>query len=210
VDLPNPAVVVIDMHRGSCEAPGTVFVPRSSTIMAPLQKLLREARSINVPVIFVNYQARSKGSDAKNPFWTNGEIGKLYPRVGEQTEGSFWAEVMPELEPVRSDFYVNTKRRYSSFYGTDFDLLLRNLNVLTVIFTGVLTEICVLCSAFEAFNRDYRVVVVRDCTAGRDPEIESSVLDRIIALEVGWVRNSGEIISSLHQTTTNKEKEDRS
>jgi nicotinamidase-related amidase len=204
VDIVNPGVVVIDMHRGSCEAPGTVFVPRSSIIIKPLQRFLRDARALSFPVIFVNYQGRTGGSDARNPFWMGGEIGKLYPNVGEQTEGSRWAEVMPDLEPMETDLFVNTKRRYSAFYGTDLELLLRNLRVETVILTGVLTEICVLCSAFEAFNRDYGVVVLRDCTAGRDPEIEACVLDRIIALEVGWVMTSGEVISSLGQVIEKK------
>ncbi len=193
----KPSVVVIDMHRGSCESPGTVFVPRSSLTLKPLQHLLREARSRKVPVVFVNYQSRPGGADTRNPFWMSGGVGNLYPRVGEQVEGARWAEIMPELEPGDGDFYVNTKRRYSAFYGTDLELLLRNLQVETVILTGVMTEICVLCSAFEAFNRDYRVVVVRDCTAGRDPETETCVLDRIIGLELGWVMSSNEVIRGL-------------
>jgi len=76
-------------------------------------------------------------------------------------------------------------------------LAAEDLKVETVVLTGVMTEICILCSAFEAFNRDYRVVVVKDCTAGRDPETEACVLQRIIALEVGWVLTSEEVIQSF-------------
>ena len=199
--LPNPSIVVIDMHRGSCEAPGTVFVPRASLIMKPLGELLAAARSRKIPVIFVNYQTRQGGIDARNPFWLSGNIGNLYPNVQEQTEGSRWAEIMPELEPGKTDSCVNTKRRYSAFYGTDLDLLLKNLEVETVILTGVMTEICVLCSAFEAFNRDYRVVVVKDCTAGRDLQTEVCVLERIISLEVGWVLTSEELVARFQSLT---------
>ncbi len=199
--IPNPSIVVIDMHRGSCEAPGTVFVPRSSLILKPLHRLLMAARSKQIPVIFVNYQTRPEGPDARSPFWMSGGLGHLYPNVAQQTEGSRWAEVMPDLEPRKTDLYVNTKRRYSAFYGTDLDLLLRNLRVETVILTGVMTEICVVCSAFEAFNRDYRVVVVKDCTAGRDPETEVCVLERIIGLEVGWVLSSEELIARFQHLT---------
>ena len=110
---------------------------------------------------------------------------------------------MPDLEPSQGDYHVNTKRRYSAFFGTDLDLLLKNLKVETVVLTGVMTEICVLCSAFEAFNRDYRVVVVKDCTAGRDPETEACVLQRIIALEVGWVLTSEEVIQSFGKPPMN-------
>ena len=199
--LPNPSVVVIDMHRGSCEAPGTVFVPRSSLILKPLQRLLNVARSKQIPVIFVNYQSRPGGPDARSPFWMSGRLGGLYPNVAQQIEGSRWAEVMPDLEPGSTDYYINTKRRYSAFYGTDLDLLLKNLKVETVILTGVMTEICVLCSAFEAFNRDYRVIVVKDCTAGRDLQTEVCVLERIISLEVGWVLTSEELVARFQSLT---------
>lgn len=201
--IPNPAIVVIDMHRGSCEPPGTVFVQRSSLVLKPLQKLLRVARTKQIPVIFVNYQTRPGGPDARNPFWMSGGLGNLYPTVHLQTEGSRWAEVMPDLEPSQGDYHVNTKRRYSAFFGTDLDLLLKNLSTETVILTGVMTEICILCSAFEAFNRDYRVVVVKDCTAGRDPETEVCVLQRIIALEVGWVSTSEELIECFGKPPKN-------
>ena len=199
----NPAIVVIDMHRGSCEPPGTVYVQRSSLVLKPLQKLLRAARIQQVPVVFVNYQARLGGPDVRNPFWMSGGLGKLYPTVHLQIEGSRWTEVMPDLEPSQGDYHVNTKRRYSAFFGTDLDLLLKNLKVETVVLTGVMTEICILCSAFEAFNRDYRVVVVKDCTAGRDPETEACVLQRIIALEVGWVLTSEEVIQSFGKPLMN-------
>jgi len=159
------------------------------------------ARSKQIPVIFVNYQTRPGGPEARSPFWTSGGLENLYPNVAQQIEGSRWAEVMPDLEPRKTDLYVNTKRRYSAFYGTDLDLLLRDLRVETVILTGVMTEICVLCSAFEAFNRDYRVVVVKDCTAGRDPETEVCVLERIIHLEVGWVLSSEELIARFQRIT---------
>jgi nicotinamidase-related amidase len=159
------------------------------------------ARSKHIPVIFVNYQSRPGGPDAKSRFWMSGGVQGLYPNVAHQQEGSRWAEIIPELEPCQTDFYVNTKRRYSAFYGTDLDLLLRNLRVETVILTGVMTEICVLCSAFEAFNRDYRVVVVKDCTAGRDPETEVCVLERIIGLEVGWALTEEELVARLQNLT---------
>ena len=92
MNFANSAVVVIDMHRGSCVPPGTVFVPRASLIMAPLQRLLREARSHNIPVIFVNYQARQGGQDAKNPlkvfYVLLGPSGDFYTKVlGPASDG---------------------------------------------------------------------------------------------------------------------------
>ena len=64
------------------------------------------------------------------------------------------------------------KHRYSPFDNTDLELLLRNLAVKTLVICGVNTNNCVLCSCFEAFNRDYRVVVTRDvCASMNGPDI---------------------------------------
>ena len=61
---------------------------------------------------------------------------------------------------------------------------------------GVETEICILATAFHAFNEDYRVVVAGDGTAGLDRELADAAL-RIVAREVGWVATCGEIAEAL-------------
>ena len=59
------AVIVIDMHRGSIDAPGTVFVPGAAAIVPVLARLLERARSVGVPIIYVVHQLRGDGSDAE-------------------------------------------------------------------------------------------------------------------------------------------------
>src|SRR5262249_28749163 len=57
------------------------------------------------------------------------------------------------------------KNRYSAFYNTDFYTIFSANGIRTLVFTGVVTNVCVETSAREAFVRDYYVVVVSDGTA---------------------------------------------
>lgn len=55
--------------------------------------------------------------------------------------------------------YMYDKTRYSAFAGTDLDLRLRERKVNTVHLVGVLTDICVLHTAVDAYNLNYQIVV---------------------------------------------------
>jgi nicotinamidase-related amidase len=196
--LGRPAVLVIDMHRGSIDPPGTVFVPAGRAIVPALGRLLRRSRAAGVPVVYIVHQVRPDGTDARNPFWLEAaSVGDLYPNVREQTVGSPWTELAAGLEPAPGD-HVIPKKRYGAFSGNDLAFLLRNLGVETLILTGVETEICVLATAYHAFNEDYRIVVASDGTAGLEPDLADAAL-RIIAREVGWVAACDEIASALEE-----------
>ncbi len=196
--LSRAAVIVIDMHRGSIDPPGTVFVPDGAAIVPALARLLARSRAAGVPVVYVVHQIRPDGADARSPFWLEAEsVGDLYPNVREQTVGSAWTELAAGLEPQPGD-HVLPKKRYGAFSGNDLAFLLRNLGVETLILTGVETEICILATAYHAFNEDYRVVVASDGTAGLETDLADAAL-RIIAREVGWVAACGEIGSALEE-----------
>jgi nicotinamidase-related amidase len=91
---------------------------------------------------------------------------------------------------------VLPKKRYGAFSGNGLDFLLSNLGIETLVLTGVETEICILATAYHAFNVDYRVVVASDGTAGLEPDLAEAAL-RIIGREVGWVATCEEIAAAL-------------
>lgn len=194
--LPDAAVIVIDMHRGSIDAPGTVYVPDGAAIVPALAGLLTAARAAGVPVVYIVHQIRPDGCDARSPFWMEAEsVGDLYPNVREQVVGSTWTELADGLEAKPGD-HVLPKKRYGAFSGNDLAFLLDNLGVRTLILAGVETEICILATAFHAFNADYRVVVARDGVAALEPDLGDAAL-RIIDREVGWVATCEEIATAI-------------
>jgi nicotinamidase-related amidase len=198
--LPDSAVLVIDMHRGSIEPPGTVFVPDGDAIVPALARFLDRARGAGVPVIYVVHQIRPDGSDARNPFWLEApSVGDLYPNVREQVIGSRWTELADGLE-LGPDDHLVPKKRYGAFSGNDLAFLLKNLGVKTLVLTGVETEICILATAYHAFNEDFRVVVVSDATAGLEQDLADAAL-RIVAREIGWVATGDEVAEALESNS---------
>jgi nicotinamidase-related amidase len=72
--------------------------------------------------------------------------------------------VARRLRPTADDYFV-LKPKHSGFFSTPLDILLRYLGVDTVVLAGFAADICILLTANDAYMRDYRVVVPRDCVA---------------------------------------------
>ena len=81
--------------------------------------------------------------------------------------GSTGAAIFPEIAPHDGEIVIK-KHRFSAFYGTDLEIILRGLGVTTVVITGVTTENCCHATARDAFFRDFQVVFLADATATSD------------------------------------------
>jgi nicotinamidase-related amidase len=104
---------------------------------------------------------------------------------------------MPELAPLETDYVITSKHRLSSFIDTDLESTLRTLGVDTVILIGINTNTCVLCAAFEAFNRDYAVIVASDCVHSMyGDDLHEFGLENV-ARCFGWVLSVDEIAEKL-------------
>ena len=196
------AVIVIDVHEGHIGKHATVPVPDGHKILEPLEAFLDRARSLNVPVVHVMFKARSGGLEtAKNPFWHSANVIKDRPRMAQHNiEGTETARLV--VQPKKGDYLVDTKKRYNCFYGTDLEILLRSLDVDALILTGLTADVCVMNTAFEAFNRDMKVIVVSDCTETVYPEDKEAAL-RIISRRLGWVMTSEEAFDLIKRTSSN-------
>src|SRR5207247_28197 len=82
-------------------------------------------------------------------------------------DGTPGVEIYPELAPAVGE-HVIKKHRYSGFFGTDLDIILREWGVDTVIISGTTTENCCQSTARDAMFRNYRVVFLSDATATYD------------------------------------------
>ncbi|MCB5070876.1 cysteine hydrolase [Streptococcus mutans] len=71
------------------------------------------------------------------------------------------------------------KHHYSAFSGTDLDIRLRERRVDTVILTGVLTDICVLHTAIDAYNLGYQIEVVQSAVASLSQENHQFALNHL-------------------------------
>jgi len=157
----RPAIVVIDVINDFVS--GALGSERAEEIVPNIRKLLRSARERSVPVVYVT-DAHLPEGDREFEIW---------PR--HAVEGSDGARVVDELRPEEGDHHVK-KRRYSGFYATGLEALLRELGVDTVVLTGLVTSICIQHTAADAFFRGFRVVVPRDCVEAPTDEAQEASL----------------------------------
>lgn len=148
--ITKPGLLIVDMQKDFVQGERKAIIPH-------VIRLRELAQNYRMPVIFAQEMHRASGIDYGV---------ELYFAPPHTREGTAGAELVPELEPSPSEYVINYKRRYSAFFQTDLDLLLKSLKVRTLIMAGVVTEVCVLATAFDAHAYDYFVVVVKDCVAG--------------------------------------------
>lgn len=201
LDPARSVVISIDMHRGhleddpNCPCPA----PRAREIVDPIDDFHRRARAAGVRIIHVRSVLRRGGVDdiAGIPSaWRRVfplHVGPIPNADAHAIEGSRWTELVTEV--AEDDLMVSSKKRLSAFYPTDLDFLLRNLGARIVVFDGGFTDCCVLNSAFDAANRDYRVVVLRDLVRGTDPAMEDAAL-KMVSLHLGLVVDSPDLLDA--------------
>jgi nicotinamidase-related amidase len=111
-------------------------------------------------------------------------------------EGSWGAEVVDGLKPLEGDYRI-LKRRYSPFYATGLDSLLRELGVDTLVLTGLVTNICIQHAAADAFFRGYGVVVPRDCVDAATQKAHEAALSYMEQMYGAEVTTSDEVVEKF-------------
>jgi nicotinamidase-related amidase len=203
LDPEKTAIACIDMHRGHIgpEENLTCPAPRARAKIPAHNMFHGMARDIGIPIIHVQHWQRYGGIDDLNSKHHNrmGNWRVMYelylppnPAMDEHSwEGTKWLDLLVEEE--EGDYYVRTKKRLSAFVPTDLEFLLRQLDVHNLVLTGTYTDACVLSSAFDAANRDFRVIVPGDIVAGASQEAEDAAL-MITALHLGLVTDGPALI----------------
>jgi biuret amidohydrolase len=96
-----------------------------------------------------------------------GLFDDIHPPIASRAglvDGTTGGDIFPDLAPAPGE-HVIKKHRYSGFFGTDLDIILREWGVDTVIICGTTTENCCHGTARDAMFRNYRVVFLSDATA---------------------------------------------
>jgi len=165
------AIVVINMLKDMIERGKPFPMPPEfkQTVVPKIALLIQNARKAGIPVIYVCDAHR-----ADDPEFSD------FPAGAEHcVKGSGREQVIDEVKPLSGDYIVE-KRRFSGFFGTDLDILLSELGVDTLFFAGRPTNVCVLYTVADAFQRGYSVVAVEDCLYSRTKEYHQSGLDAMI------------------------------
>jgi nicotinamidase-related amidase len=185
----NTALVIVDMQKDFLDESGACYIPEGRAVVPALAASLAAFRAARLPVIHVITEWQKDGADMSR-FTTSEILMERGLRVGEAG-----TEPIDELTPL-PDEYIVRKIRYSAFYGTELEPLLRSLGIVYVVTAGVATNYCVRSTVHDAAFRDFLPVVLSDCTTSYT-EAEHSQTLKDIETGFGWVRDSSELFTEL-------------
>lgn len=164
------ALLIVDMQNDFC-LPGAPFeVNGALQVAARIKEALEACRQHGLPVVHVIRHYRPDGSDV--------EITRYEAFVkagGALIPGSKGAEIIEELRPIEGEYLI-VKRRWSAFFQTELDTLLKRLGVDQVVVTGVQTPNCIRGTVWDANSLDYEVIVLTDGTGAKTPEVHAANL----------------------------------
>lgn len=182
IDASRTALIIVDMQNDFCHPQGWlasigVDIAPARMPIEPLSTLLPAVRSVDIPVIWVNWGNRPDRLNISpallhvyDPHGDGCGLGAPLPGTGSRVlEQDAWsAAIVDELTPAGGDILVS-KYRMSGFWDTPLDSILRNLDVSTVIFAGVNLDQCVMCTLQDAHFLGYDCLLLRDCSATTSP-----------------------------------------
>ncbi len=165
----NLALVVVDLAKG--------FIDPDSPLAFPCEELIKqnnilidEFREKSIPVIFTTtiYKDLFEASVFREKL---PDLNILNPESG-------WSDFTNQIGPKDNELVIE-KTHASAFFGTDLLTQLNNLQIDTVIITGVTTSGCVRATAVDSLQNNFFTVIVEDCVGDRNLESHAVNLNDI-------------------------------
>lgn len=187
----QPVLMVIDIQKSAFlnVDNGIPHMPNFSENIARARRVVDAAHEADIPVVFAQEIHRRSMVDYGRELDGSEDIHCL--------EGEPGTPVAKEEMDMRPTDYFVHKRRYSVFFGTETEILLKGLKAETLIFVGCLTDVCVHYSFVDAHQHDYYCRVVSDCVGGSSPDAHQASLNAMEYLQEGAVLTSDDIIAAM-------------
>ena len=187
----QPVLMVIDIQKSAFmdEKAGIPIMDGYRDNMERAKRIVDAAHEAGIPVIFFQEIHRRDLID--------------YGRELDGSEGIHCLEGEPgtpvaeeEMDMRPTDYFVH-KRRYSVFFGTETEILLKGLKAQTLIMIGGMTDVCVHYSFVDGHQHDYYCRVVKDCVGGTSPEAHQASLNAMEYLQEGALISADDIVAEM-------------
>ncbi len=189
----NTVLLVIDIQKGGFLDDYDGGIPKMTAWrenMGRARRIIDAAREAGAPVIFFQEAHRPDHIDFGRELDGTEGVHCVEGRIGTEIAGEETG-FRPE-----SDYFIR-KRRYSCFFGTDLEILLKGLKAQTLILTGGLTDVCVHYTFADGHQHDYHCRVVSDAVGGSSDAAHAASLNAMEYLQAGAVRTTSEIVAAL-------------
>jgi len=191
LDPAHSCLVVWDVQNGLLDR---IF--NKQEFMVKLESFIGKLR-VKMPVV---YTLITPLPSHFNSSWRCFQMMRLFNVKDMKQVPSFMAigskerEIPDNIKPHNSDIVLD-KPAASIFIGTNFEYLMRNRGINTLIFTGISTEVGVESSARDASNRGFFPVVISDCVSSGNKEAHERSLKNLEKIVI--VENSENILKNI-------------
>lgn len=209
IKFKETALIVVDMQNAYATKNGYLDkagfdISGTGSVIASTAKAIKAARKVGMPIVFFQNGWDAKYSEAGGPGSPNWYKSNALKTMRKQPElmgtllakGTWDYDLVDELTPQEGDIVI-PKTRYSGFYNTNLDSMLRSRGIRNLVFTGIATNVCVESTLRDGFFLEYFGVVLSDAThqAGPDTIQEASMFN--IATFFGWVSTVDDFCQTL-------------
>lgn len=203
------ALIVVDMQNAYASKNGYLDkagfdISSTGPVITQTAKAIAAARKANMPIVFFQNGWDNKYAEAGgpgSPNWYKSNALKTMRKNPELmgtllAKGTWDYELVDELSPQEGDIVI-PKTRYSGFFNTNLDSMMRSRGIRNLVFTGIATNVCVESTLRDGFFLEYFGVVLADATyqAGANVIQESALFN--IATFFGWVSSVDEFCEVL-------------
>lgn len=208
------ALIVVDMQNAYASKNGYLDkagfdVSSTGPVIESTAKAIAAARKVGMPIVFFQNGWDVKYTEAGGPGSPNWYKSNALKTMRKQPElmgtllakGTWDYEMVEELTPQEGDIVI-PKTRYSGFYNTNLDSMLRSRGVRNLVFTGIATNVCVESTLRDGFFLEYFGVVLADAThqAGSETIQDASLFN--IATFFGWVSNVDDFCQTIDKASS--------
>ena len=196
------AVLVIDMQNDFIEPGAELFSQMGYDFVPKMAYFLDACRKQGMTIVYTKNMLQKDGRDMGKA----GEFCEAVKQGRALVEGTHGVEIFEGVAPKNGDIVIR-KNRYSSFFGTRLDSILRTGGIDTVAITGVCTEACCFSTARDAGANNYDVAFLSDLTGTMDyPDLGFGAMSALqmhhamltnIALTTADVMTSDDFLSRM-------------
>jgi nicotinamidase-related amidase len=191
LELPgNTALVLIDVQKGeTLEGDhGIAVMAGGAARHERIRQVLAGARTAGALAIFIQEVHKRTLLDFGRELDGSEGVHCL--------EGDVATELADGLVPSAAEYLIR-KRRYSAFFATELELVLKAHRIETLVLVGALTDVCVQYTFADAHQHDYRCKVVVDCVGGSSQAAHDAALEAMRYLQRDCLHDSAEVLEAF-------------
>lgn len=209
IDLRSSAVVVVDMQNAFAVKGGVfdlagVDISPAEQLTAAIKEILENTRKKGIQVVYLKMGYKRDLSDSggqDSPNWYKEYALRLMRdrpdlHLKPLTEDAWDFAIVEDLKPHEGDLVV-VKSRYSGFFGTNLDSVLRNRKLQYLFFVGMATNVCVESTLRDAFCLDYWPILISDATMQAGPDLLQQATVQNVENHFGWTLTARDFLKGL-------------